>query len=148
MLMNSCFRSLILTLVFFLTPAMAGVVRTPAIGSAERNAIINLLRVDFYQRKKVEVENPQQIIFVLKYLKVKDGWACVNVQATRDGDNVGEANWKVLRQTDGTWKDVDYFGKLFPFESEEETLDALDMKKGTAEKLQQKLPGCPREIFP
>ena len=128
--------------------SIADEVRTPSIGSAERAAIINVLRFDFYLEKEAALKNPKKIIFVVKHLKVKDGWACVNVQPTRDGKDEGEPRWKLLRLVEGVWEDVDYFGKLFPFASEEETLDALDMKKGTVDKLLVKLPGCPKEIFP
>ena len=146
--MNPSIRFLLLTCVLSVSSAMADKVRTPSIGSAERAAIINLMRFDFYMDKEAAVKNPKKIVFVVKHLKVKDGWACVNVQPTREGKDEGEPRWKVLRLVDGTWVDVDYFGKLFPFASEEETLDALDMKKATVEKLVAKLPGCPKEIFP
>lgn len=139
---------LLLTFLAFAVFSVAGEVRTPSIGSAERAAIINALRFDFYLDKEAALKNPKKIIFVVKYLKVKDGWACVNVQPTREGKDEGEPRWKVLRQIEGGWEDVDYFSKLFPFTSEEETLDALDMKKGTVEKLLVKLTGCPKEIFP
>ncbi len=146
--MNPSIRSLLFTCVLSVSCAMADDVRTPSIGSAERAAIINALRFDFYLDKEAALKNPKKIIFVVKHLKVKDGWACVNVQPIRDGKDEGEPRWKVLRLGDGGWEDVDYFSKLFPFASEEETLDALDMKKGTVEKLLVKLTGCPKEIFP
>jgi hypothetical protein len=139
-----------IVLIFFACQIVssAAEVRTPPIGSSERLDIINVLRLDFYKDKEAAAKNPKKIIFVVKHLKVKDGWACVNVQPTREGKEEGEARWMVLRTVDGRWADVDYFGKLFPFESEEETLDALDMKNRTVDKLLVKLPGCPKEIFP
>lgn len=146
--MNPSIRFLLLTCVLAVSCAMAEEVRTPSIGSPERAAIINLMRFDFYLDKEAAVKNPKKIIFVVKHLKVKDGWACVNVQPTREGKDEGESRWKVLRLVNGGWEDVDYFSKLFPFASEEETLDALDMKSGTVDKLVLKLPGCPKEIFP
>jgi hypothetical protein len=138
----------IVSLLLMASHATAEEVRTPQIGSPERQDIINVLRYDFYQNKEAAAKNPKKIIFVVKHLKVKDGWACVNVQPTREGNEEGEPRWMVLRRLNDSWEDVDYFGKLFPFESEEATLDALDMKKGTVDKLLVKLPGCPKEIFP
>lgn len=138
-------------MIIFLALAVLSIadeVHTPPIGSSERLDIINVLRYDFYQNKEAAAKNPKKIIFVMKHLKVKDGWACVNVQPTRGGKDEGEPRWMVLRRQNDSWENVDYFGKLFPFESEEATLDALDMKKGTVEKLIVKLPGCPKEIFP
>ena len=146
--MNPCIRFLLLACVLSVSCAMADEVRTPSIGSVERLEIINALRYDFYQEKEAAARNPKKIVFVVKHLKVKEGWACVNVQPTREGKDEGEPRWMVLRRANDSWENVDYFGKLFPFASEEETLEALDMKKGTVDKLLVKLPGCPKEIFP
>lgn len=141
-------RFLIVMLMLLAARSTADEVRTPPIGSSERLDIINALRYDFYQEKEAAARNPKKIVFVVKHLKVKDGWACVNVQPTREGKDEGEPRWMVLRRVNDSWENVDYFGKLFPFASEEETLDALEMKKGTVDKLVAKLPGCPKEIFP
>jgi hypothetical protein len=141
-------RFLIAVLLMTAVRSTADEVHTPPIGSSERLDIINVLRYDFYQNKEAAAKNPKKIIFVVKHLKVKDGWACVNVQPTREAKEEGEPRWMVLRRINDSWENVDYFGKLFPFESEEATLDALDMKKGTVDKLLVKLPGCPKEIFP
>lgn len=141
-------RFLLAVLLLAAARSTAEEVRTPPIGSSERLDIINVLRYDFYQNKEAAAKNPKKIIFVVKHLKVKDGWACVNVQPTREGKEEGEPRWMVLRRLNDSWENVDYFGKLFPFESEEATLDALDMKKATVDKLLVKLAGCPKESFP
>ncbi len=94
---------------------MAEDVRTPSIGSVERAAIIYVMRFDFYLDKEAAARNSKKIVFVVKHLKVKDDWACVNAQPTREGKDEGEPRWMVLRRVNDTWENVDYFGKLFPF---------------------------------
>lgn len=121
---------------------------TPTADSPERMAIMGVLRFDFYKDKKKARENPDKIFFVVHHLKVKDGWACVNVTPTKNGKEMGEPRWAVLRYQGESWEDVDYFDKLRPLSSEAESLDVLDMKAEIVRRLLSKLPGCPREIFP
>ena len=123
-------------------------VRTPLKGSPERNAIMDVMRFDFYKDKKKAVANPEKILFVAHHLKVKDGWACVNVTPTKNGKEVAEPRWAVLRESKDGWEDVDYFEKLRPFAGEADAMDALDMSRSTIQRLLPTLPGCPPDIFP
>ncbi len=123
-------------------------VHTPAPGSAERAAIMNLFRTDFYQGEVAARENPRRILFVVTHLKVKDGWACGFVLPTIDGKEIAEPRWGVFKKGKDFWVNVDYFEKLRPYSSEAEAMDALDMSKETVKRLLPKLPGCPKEIFP
>lgn len=123
-------------------------VRTPPKGSPERDAIMNVMRFDFYKDKQKARENPEKILFVVHHLKVKDGWACANVTPTRNGKEVAEPRWAVLKESKDGWGEIDYFEKLRPFAREADTLDALDMSRRTIQRLLPKLPGCPLEIFP
>jgi hypothetical protein len=128
--------------------AEPGAALTPAVGSPERAAIMNLFRTNFYEGERAARENPKRILFVVHHLKVKDGWACAFVTPTIDGKEFAEPRWGVFKKGKDFWVDVDYFEKLRPFSHEAETLDALDMKKEIVARLLPKLPGCPKEIFP
>lgn len=119
----------------------------PPKGSPERDAIMDVMRFDFYKDKKKAGENPDKILFVVRHLKVKDGWACVNATPTKNGKEVAEPRWTVLRESKDGWEDVDYVGKLRPFAGEADAMDALDMSRETVRRLLPKLPGCPLEIF-
>ena len=123
-------------------------VRTPPKGSPERDAIMNMMRFDFYRDKQKARENPDKILFVVHHLKVKDGWACANMTPTKKGKEVAEPRWAVLRESKNGWEKVDYFEKLRPFAREADTLDALDMSRSTIQRLLPRLPGCPPGIFP
>jgi hypothetical protein len=129
----------------FAGPAAPG---TPPAGNPERNAIMDVLRLDFYKNKDDAKKNEKKVLFVVRHLKVKDGWACVNGLPTQRGKEVAEPRWAVLKKTKDGWVDVDYFGKLRPFATEAEAMDALDMSKETVKRLLPKFPGCPAEIFP
>ncbi len=109
---------------------------------------MNLFRTGFYEGERAARENPKRILFVVHHLKVKDGWACAFVTPTIDGKEIAEPRWGVFKKGKDFWVDVDYFEKLRPFSHEDETLDALDMKKEIVARLLLKLPGCPKEIFP
>ena len=65
--------SLALLLLAF-TSARGQEASTPAAGSKERKAIMDVLRVPF------ERELKQEVIFVVSLLKVSEGWAAVRVQ--------------------------------------------------------------------
>lgn len=121
---------------------------TPPKGSPERDAIMDVMRFDFYKDKNKGNANPEKILFVVHHLKVKDGWACVNVTPTKNGKEFAEPRWAVLRESKDGWEKVDYFEKLRPFAREADTLDALNMSQDTVRRLLPKLPGCPKEIFP
>lgn len=122
-------------------------VHTPPKGSPVRNAIMDVMRFDFYKDKEQAKNNSKKILFVVYHLKVMNGWACVSSVSTQNGKEIAEPRWAVLKKVDGEWIDQEYFYKLFPYPSEEAAMNALDMKKGTVDKLLLKLPGCPKEIF-
>lgn len=123
-------------------------VYTPPKGSPERNAIMDVMRFDFYKDKEKAKANPKKILFVVYHLKVKDSWACVSSVPTQNGKEIAEPRWAILKKVDGEWIDQEYFDKLLPYPSEEAATNALDMSKDTVKRLLTKLPGCPKEIFP
>lgn len=121
---------------------------TPKMGSAERQAILNVLRADFYPDARLAISNPQKIQFMVHHLRVKDGWACVHVTPTKNQRDFAEPRWALLQWQDGQWTDVNYMEKLRPFPDESAAADALEMTDGTIAKLRELLPDCPAAIFP
>ncbi|MDO9509562.1 MAG: hypothetical protein Q7I97_09560 [Thermovirgaceae bacterium] len=122
--------------VFFMAAGLcvAEDVFTPPVGSAERKAILNTLRVEIRDNFDLEVA------FVVKWLKVKDGWAWVETEPQScDGKNRYEPFLALLEKREGIWiiveipsleedsspVDDDYFGRLL-----------------------EKFPGLPGDIFP
>ena len=93
-------RSLLILLASALTSpsAFAASVHTPPKGSAERQAIMDAMRVNGDDRDR---------IFVVRFLKVSRGWAWLQVDPqSRGGSNHYESESALLRQFGRHWKVV------------------------------------------
>jgi hypothetical protein len=90
---------------------------TPPPGSAERKAIADAYRAKWKQGGNTITD----VVFVITYLKVRKGWAWLEVKPqSSDGSQQYEAEQGLLRKTGGKWRvsertagyDAAYFQKL------------------------------------
>jgi hypothetical protein len=111
---------------------------TPPKGDPERNAIMDALRQVLQSSKK-------DLVFVVDYLKVKDGWAWVQPSPqSPDGKTHLEPVWSLLRKQGGQWKVV-YVRPCCGDCAEDP--DCVDDKR-LYKKLKREFPDAPGEIFP
>jgi len=112
---------------------------TPPKGSPERKAIMDALR------NSLKTLEPENIVFVVKYLKVKDGWAWIETYPqSRDGKNKYEPVDALLYKEKGKWT----VKQIRPCCGEcEEDPECADIKK-YYKKLMREFPSVPKEIFP
>src|SRR5438552_8479500 len=83
-------------------------VYTPAIGSAERQAIMDAMRLDFYSGDRAAAHtNPKGVVFKVLCLKVHGDWACTHVDPVdTTGKRLAEPRWGLLRRRPGEWSDI------------------------------------------
>ena len=75
---------------------------TPEKGTQERKDILDALRENVYKMHNTEV------VFVVRYLKVYDGWAWVHtLPQTPDGSNMFEDLLALLHQENDQWKVIE-----------------------------------------
>jgi len=122
---------LILVIVSILAnPAVANPeAYTPPSGSAERKAIL-----DAYRAEWTKDALTKDVIFVVKHLKVHDGWAWLEVNPkSSDGSQQFESEQGLLHKEGAGWK-------------------VLQRKSGTSARyfknLKAKFPAVPIDIFP
>jgi len=72
---------------------------TPAPGSAERRAILDAMRM------KVKALHQLDVIFMVKTMKVSNGWAWVHtIPRSKDGSSMYEDFYALLHKENGRWK--------------------------------------------
>ena len=107
---------------------------TPPVGSSERKAIMNTLRA--FLKENLDVE----AVFVVRWLKVKDGWAWAETDPqSRDGKNRYEPFFALLEKNEGVWT----IAEVPPLEEDSPPVDD-EYFKGLIEKF----PGLPCDVFP
>jgi len=111
-----------------------------------RAEIMNTLRLDFYPSRALAAQNPQGIKFVVNYLKIKNGWACVNVTPTRNEKEIADPRWAILQNIGGHWSDVNYARKIM--RDDIDALDVLSFTGTTSARVANAFPTIPREILP
>lgn len=109
---------------------------TPPVGSLERKLIMNTLRVQIREFHEVEV------VFVVKHLKGKDGWAWVHaLPQSPDQKNRYEDVAALLRKHGPAWEVVEL---ACSEEDNDQCLGSADYFK----LLKQRFPGLPPDILP
>ena len=123
---------------------------TPSVGSPERQAIMDAMRLDFYPGDaEAAHRNPKKVVFKVMFLRLHDDWACTHVDPVdATGRQIAEPRWALLRRTGGRWIDAKYFDALRPFESEEAAQEALEMNPATIRKVRSVFRDAPADIFP
>jgi hypothetical protein len=131
-------KAVLFFLVFSFTVSMALIcaaeeVRTLPVGSAERKAILDTMRADIMEKAGMEV------VFVVKWLKVKEGWAWVETHPrSRDGMNRYEPFIALLEKKE-EWA----IAEVPPLEEDSPPVDDAYFKDLIA-----RYPGLPEGIFP
>jgi len=109
---------------------------TPPAGSVERKLIIDALR------DRVQDLHRISAIFVVKYLKVLNGWAWIEtLPQSPDGTNQYEGVSALLRKSGAKWKVAEI---ACAEEDNEECLDS----PGYFKLLKKRFPGVPMTILP
>lgn len=112
---------------------------TPPKGSDERKAIMDALRHFVKNKSGLEV------IFVVQYLKVKNGWAwAVTNPQSKDGSQHYESISGLLHKKNTHWFFVEGPPEWADCEEDPECSDPAKYFK----KLAEKYPAAPQEIFP
>jgi hypothetical protein len=114
--------------------------REPPRGNPERKAIMDALRAEKFPGQE------DKVIFVVKHLKIHNGWAWTDVTPQdHQGKAVGDGTTALMHFEDGKWKSVD-LGKL-PELSKHPT-SAKGTSLGFVKNLLELYPGVPSDIFP
>ncbi len=109
---------------------------TPLPGNPLRKAILDALR------QEVKLIHGLDVVFVVKHLKVKNGWAWAHtLPQSPDGSNRYEDVSALLQLQDGAWTVVE-----IPC-GEDENPDCLNGPEYFSG-LKRRFPGVPTEIFP
>ena len=112
---------------------------TPLPGTSERKAILNAMR------KVVKRMSGLDVVFVVPYLKVDQGWAWIHtIPQSRDGRSHYEDVSALLHKRKGYWKKADIAASCEP--GAEETPDCSE--KTFIKRLKDKYPSAPLTIFP
>lgn len=121
---------------------------TPQPGSPERTAIMDVMRLDFYDYDPVAAQrNQRKILFKVFHLKIHGNWAFTSVTPLDSkGREFAEPRSNVLHRTSGRWITIDVIKLLGP-KTEEEAHDILEMSPSSVLKLQKKIPEVPSDIF-
>ena len=107
---------------------------TPAMGSAERQSILDALR------------GGQDVKFKVHYFKVHDGWCWIDTTPLdKDGHPTAEGGPNLLHLEDGKWKVMDL--STVP-DDPKDPLGVEDASPGFIKNLMKTFPGVPRDIFP
>jgi len=128
-----------LILAFFVTVSAARIctaedAHTPPFGSAERKSILNAMRADILDKLDL------QVVFVVKWLKVKDGWAWVETDPqSPDGKDRYEPFLALLKKENQVW----IVAEVPALEEDSPPVDDAFFKE-----LLERFPGVPEEIFP
>jgi len=106
-------------------------------GDPERKAILDTLRKRW--------PSDMDVIFVVTYLEVKDGWAWIAVRPqSRDGHNQFEDESWLLQKINGQWKEVTARGAGLDCEEDPDCSDDQRFYK----KLKIQFPDMPMDILP
>jgi len=108
-------------------------------GTSKRKAILDALRLEAEQ---MVPQQDVQIIFVVKYLKAKDGWAWIHtLPQSQDGYNHYEDIFALLKKRNGAWRVIE-----IPC-AEEENPECIS-NPAYFSNLQKRFPEIPEEILP
>jgi hypothetical protein len=112
---------------------------TPKPGSPERKAILDAMRVVVKRMSGLDV------VFVVPYLKVDQGWAWIHtLPQSRDGRSHYEDVSALLHKRQGKWKMADIAASCEP--GLDDTPDCSE--KTFIKRLKAKYPSAPLSIFP
>lgn len=116
------------------------IAHTPKVGSAERKAIMDVLREEY------KGQTADRVTFKVHYIKVHGGWAWADVTPLDEkGKAVAEGGSSLLHQEQGKWVVID----LSTIEADpNDPLGAEDASPGFIKNLRKKYSDIPTDIFP
>jgi len=113
---------------------------TPAKGSSERAAILDVLRDEYKSGQGIHVT------FQVNHLKVHNGWAWATCTPLDDGGKVIGEQWpSLLHSEDGKWVIKDLMAIA---EALDDPVGPLEPSRKYLNEVQKKYPGVPADIFP
>ena len=113
---------------------------TPAKGSAERNAILDVLREEYKSGQGINVK------FQVNHLKVHNGWAWATcTPLDESGKTIGEQWPSLLHNEDGKWVIKDLIAIA---EALDDPVGPMEPSRKYLNEVQKKYPGVPADIFP
>jgi hypothetical protein len=122
-------------------PKKEAAAHTPAVGSAERNEIMDALRED--QKSAFE---GKKLVFKVHHLKVHNGWAWLDVTPMDDkGNALAEGGPNLLHYENSTWKVKD-LSKVA--DDPDDPMGPEDASPGFIRNLRKVYPDVPTDIFP
>ena len=112
---------------------------TPAPGSQARQAIMDFIRLDWYNNDPSEAHrNSQGVFFNVSFLKVHDNWALTCIDPVNAaGKEIADFRWILLQRKSRQWSRVNYILMLSEYEFRHpdaapiDELDMLDMSTST-----------------
>ena len=115
-------------------------VHTPAKGSPERAAILDVLRAEYKSGQGIHVT------FQVNHLKVHNGWAWATCTPLDDSGKVIGEQWpSLLHNEDGKWVIKDL---MTIAEALNDPVGPLEPSRKYLNEVQKKFPGVPADIFP
>ena len=119
---------------------VADQVHTPAKGSAERNAILDVLREEYKSGQSINVK------FQVNHLKVHQGWAWATcTPLDESGKIIGEQWPSLLHNEEGKWVIKDLMAVA---EALNDPVGPMEPSQKYLNEVQKKYPGVPSDIFP
>ena len=113
---------------------------TPAKGSSEREAILDVLREEYKSGQGIHVT------FQVNHLKVHNGWAWATCTPLDDsGKPIGEQWPSLLHNEQGKWVIKDLMAIA---EALDDPVGPLEPSRKYLNEVQKKYPGVPADIFP
>lgn len=139
--LSSCILLLLGSLdVSFAQNAPADSVHTPAVGSAERKAILDALHAEYTTGSGANAK------FLVKHFKAHQGWAWINVVPQNPAGAPEGDEWpSLLRLSNGKWTIIDLVAIAQAFDESE---GPRSPSARFLRAVQKKYPTVPADIFP
>jgi hypothetical protein len=115
-------------------------VHTPPVGSAERDGVLAALHAEYTTGSGSAVK------FKVKYFKVHNGWAWINVTPLDPNGKIEGEDWSsLLQEKNGKWTIIDLIAIANDIE---DPVGPMDPSPKFLRELQKRYPGVPSDILP
>lgn len=115
-------------------------VHTPSVGTAERDGVMKALHAEYTTGSGSAVK------FEVKYFKVHNGWAWINVVPLNPKGEIEGEEWpSLLQEKDGKWAIIDLI-KIA--EELDDPVGPMDPSAKFLAAVKEKYPDVPSDIFP
>jgi hypothetical protein len=115
-------------------------VHTPPVGSAERDGVLAALHAEYTTGSGSAVK------FKVKYFKVHNGWAWINVTPLDPNGKIEGEDWpSLLQEKNGKWTIIDLIAIANDIE---DPVGPMDPSPKFLREVQKRYPGVPSDILP